>query len=35
MLWESKFERLKRFQMKHGHVKVKKISSDNQDFTGG
>ena len=32
MLWSSKFERLRQFQLKHGHVQVKKSSSDNQDL---
>jgi hypothetical protein len=28
--WARKFERLKRFQIKHGHVQVKKSSPDDQ-----
>ncbi len=31
-LWTSKFERLKQFQIKHGHVQVKKTSPENQDL---
>jgi hypothetical protein len=30
--WAGKFQRLKRFEIKHGHVQVKKSSPDDQDL---